>query len=79
MLSRMNRCFRCDAVFFKAAEIFTADLSLLTLGNAGIISICCLHICMYPNDVPYFVYGICNEAKKNYATAWEASIMRLNK
>lgn len=46
--------------FFKGLEIFTADLSLR---NAGIVSSCCLHICMDLNDVPHFVYGVCNEEK----------------
>lgn len=75
----MHRCVQCDALFFKGIEIFTADLYLFASGNAGIVSSCCLHICMYPNDVPHFVYGICNEAKKLSATAWLENVIHINK
>lgn len=79
-------CFPvCPDVFdvmhslFRAVKIFTADLSLLAVRRTGIVSSCCLRICMYPNDVPHFVYGIRNEAKKNYATVSDESITHINK
>lgn len=59
VLSRMHKCVQYYSSIFRGVEIFTA---LLATGNTGIVSHCCLQICMYTNDVSHFVYGISNEA-----------------
>lgn len=69
----MHSCVQYDASIFRDVEIFTA---LLATGNTGIVSSCCLQICMYTNDVFHFVYRIYNEAMKNYTTE-NASVMPL--